>query len=165
MDWTVLWYVLAAVLILIGLAGTVLPALPGLPVVFAGMWLAAWAGGFERIGAWTLSALGMLTLLSVLIDLLASVLGAQRVGASRHGIVGAALGVLAGLPFGLPGIVLGPFAGAVAGELLHVRDLRRAGRVGMATWIGMVVGAALKLALAFMMLGIFVLALLLGQFA
>ncbi len=165
MDWTVLWYMLAAALILLGLAGTVLPALPGLPVMFAGMLLAAWAGGFERIGAWTLGVLAVLTLLSTLIDLLASVLGAQRVGASRYGIGGAALGALAGLLFGLPGIVLGPFAGAVAGELLHVRDLRRAGRVGMATWIGMVVGAALKLALAFMMLGIFVLALLLGQSA
>lgn len=162
MDWSVLWFVLAGLLVLVGLAGTVLPVLPGLPVMFAGMLLAAWAGGFERIGFWTLLVLGLLTALALLVDLLASLLGAQRMGASRKGLAGAAIGGVVGLFFGLPGLVLGPFLGAVGGELLHVRDLGRAGKVGVATWIGLVVGAALKVALAITMLGVFAIAFLLG---
>lgn len=161
MDWTVLWYVLAALMVLVGLAGTLLPALPGPPLMFAGMLLAAWAGDFLHVGGWTLALLGALAALTVITDLIASVLGAQRVGASRHGLAGAALGALFGLFFGLPGVVLGPFLGAVAGELLHARDLRRAGTVGLATWIGLLVGTAVKLAVVFAMLGVFALALVL----
>jgi uncharacterized protein len=161
MDLTWLWYILAGLLILIGVLGAFLPALPGLPVAFAGMLLAGWVGGFKMIGGWTLGVLAALTGLSLLIDLLASVLGAKRFGASRHGLIGAALGALIGLFLGLPGLIFGPFVGAVVGELIHVRNLGRASRIGVATWIGMVVGAAFKIAIAVAMLGVFALALVL----
>ena len=97
---------------------------------------------------------------AVVIDLLASLLGAQRAGATRGGLVGAGLGTVIGFFFGLPGIVLGPLAGAVIGELLYRRGLGTAAEVGLATWIALLVAAALKLALVFVMLGIFILALL-----
>ena len=76
MDMQTLYYVIAAVLILVGVAGTVLPALPGLPLVFGGMLLAAWAGGFEQVGVGMLVLLGALTLLSLGIDFLATAMGA-----------------------------------------------------------------------------------------
>ncbi|KAF1688096.1 hypothetical protein B1992_01340 [Pseudoxanthomonas broegbernensis] len=158
MDLSALWYVLAALLILAGLAGVVLPALPGLPLMFGGMLLAAWAGGFERIGALALAALGALTLLSVAVDLLATALGARRVGAGPLAVWGAALGTLAGLGFRPLGLLLGPFVGALAGELWHSRALLRAAHVGLATWLGLLLGTVLKLALAFAMLGLFILA-------
>lgn len=149
-------YVLAAVLVLVGLAGVVLPALPGLPVVFAGLLLAAWAGGFEQIHVATLVVLGLLTLLSFGVDFWATAHGARRVGASRKALVGAVLGTFAGLfvfpPFGL---FVGPFAGALLGELLHGREWRKAAKVGFGTWLGIVLSVVLKLGLAFAMLGLF----------
>src|SRR5690606_19881040 len=103
MDPTTLLYILAALLVAVGLAGVILPALPGLPLVFGGMLLAAWAGDFQRIGAGTLVVLGLLTALSLAVDLLAAALGARRVGAGPLAVWGAALGALVGLAFGLPG--------------------------------------------------------------
>jgi uncharacterized protein YqgC (DUF456 family) len=155
-----LYYAIAGALILLGLAGVVLPALPGLPLVFLGMLLAAWAGGFAKIGIATLVALGILTLLSMAVDFWAAALGAKRVGASRLAVIGALLGTFAGLFFGPLGLFLGPFVGALAGELVHGRRLDRgrlgqATRVGVGTWLGLVLGIALKLMLAFAMLGLF----------
>lgn len=158
MDPTLFWYTLAAVLVLVGLAGVVLPALPGLPLVFAGMLLAAWAGDFQRIGAVPLVVLGLLTLLSLVADFIATAAGAKRVGAGPLAIWGAALGTLAGLFFGPVGLLAGPFLGAMLGELWHTRTLRRATHVGLATWLGLLLGTVLKLALAFAMVGLFVLA-------
>jgi uncharacterized protein len=158
MDPALFWYTLAAVLVLVGLAGVILPALPGLPLVFAGMLLAAWADDFERIGVVTLVVLGLLTVLSVVADFVATAAGAKRVGAGPAAVWGAALGTLVGIFFGPLGLLAGPFLGALLGELWHTRALRRATHVGLATWLGLLLGIVLKLALAFAMLGLFVLA-------
>ncbi len=163
MELTGLFYVFAALLVLVGLAGVVLPALPGLPLVFAGMLLAAWADDFQRIGVWPLVALGVMTAVSFVVDFWATAVGAQRVGASRLALVGAVVGTVVGLFFGLPGLFAGPFVGAVVGELASRRDLRPAGlgratRVGLGTWVGIALGVALKLALAVLMLAVFALA-------
>ena len=129
-------WVLAALLVFAGLAGTVLPALPGVPLVFAGLLLAAWADGFVRVGPVTLILLGVLTALSFAIDFAAAALGAKRVGATKYAIIGAALGTLTGIFFGdLLGLLIGPFAGAVTGELLSHGRLPQAARAGMATWV------------------------------
>lgn len=159
METSTALYILSGILILVGLAGTVLPALPGLPLMFAGMLLAAWVGDFREISVWTIVILGILTGLSVVVDLLATLLGAKRVGASRWAMIGAAIGTFAGLFFGIPGLLAGPFIGAVAGEMISGKEWRDASRTGFATWLGIAVGAALKLALAFAMLAIFLLAL------
>ncbi len=153
-------YLIAAILVLVGLAGIILPALPGIPLIFAGMLLAAWTGGFGKVGPGLLVALGVLTLLSVAVDFWAAAVGARRVGASRLAIIGAVVGTFAGLFFGPLGLFVGPFAGAVIGELLHGRRLDAGGmglatRVGFGTWLGIVFGIALKLMLAFAMLGLF----------
>lgn len=156
MDPGWLWIVVA-LLVAIGLAGTLLPALPGAPLVFAGLLLGAWIDGFAYVGRGTLILLGAITALTFAVDFAASALGARRAGAHRRAVVGAALGAGVGLFFGLPGIVLGPFLGAVAGELSVRGSLERAGRVGVATWLGMLLGGAVKLALVLSMLLIFAL--------
>ena len=157
------YYLVAIVLVLVGLVGTVLPALPGLPLVFAGMLLAAWAGGFEQISVATVVVLGVLTLFSLAIDFWATALGARRVGASRLALAGAVVGTFAGLFFGPIGLFAGPFAGALVGELLHgrridTRQLGQATRVGFGTWLGILFGVVLKLTLAFAMIGLFAMA-------
>jgi hypothetical protein len=158
---TVLLWVLAAVLVIVGLAGILLPALPGTILIFAGLLLAAWADGFTRVGAGTLVLIGAIAAASYGVDFVAAAMGVKRLGASPRAMAGAALGTLLGLFFGLPGLILGPFAGAVLGELSAHRDLARAGRAGVAAWIGFAVGAAVKVALACTMLAIFAAALFL----
>jgi uncharacterized protein len=163
MEPNTLYYVLAIVLVLVGIAGTILPALPGLPLVFVGMLLAAWAGDFQQVGVPMLVVLGLLTVFSLAVDFWATALGAKRVGASRLAIIGAMVGTLGGIFFGPIGLLLGPFAGAIGGELIHRRslqkhDLGQAARIGVGTWFGILFGTVLKLALAFTMLGLFALA-------
>jgi uncharacterized protein YqgC (DUF456 family) len=155
LDWTILWLILAGLTVITGLIGTVLPVLPGIPVIFAGLLLAAWSTGFEPVGWGTIAVLGVLAALSILIDLLAAAFGAKRLGASPRAFWGATLGAIIGLFFGLPGIVLGPFIGAVAAELAAGRGAQQAGRSGYGVWLGLILGTAAKLAIAFLMLGIF----------
>lgn len=158
---TIALWVLAIALIVMGLIGVVLPALPGTVLIFAGILLAAWIDDFERINAWAVGMLGVLTLVSLACDLLAGALGAKRLGASRYAMVGAGIGTLLGVFAGLLGLIFMPLIGAAIGEYLVIRDLQRAGQVGIATWIGLMVGTAVKVAIAFIMVGIFIAALLL----
>ncbi len=160
MEMQILFYILAGALILIGLAGTILPMLPGVPIVFAGMLLAAWTGHFEEISGWTVFFLGVLAVLALLLDFIAGLLGAKRVGASGMALWGTMIGTIVGLFFGVPGLLFGPFLGAVAGELLFGNSVIRSTHVGIATWIGLLFGTLAKLALSFTMLGVFVAALL-----
>ena len=155
MDWTILWWVLSSFIVLIGLIGVVFPALPGIPIMFAGFVLAAWSSDFEPVGWGTIGVLGALAVVSVLIDFLSAAFGAKRQGASPRAFWGATLGAIVGIFFGLVGIVLGPFIGAVAAELAGGSGAQQAGRSGYGVWIGLILGTAAKLAIAFMMLGIF----------
>jgi uncharacterized protein len=151
----VLAWIFAFVLIALGLAGLVLPAIPGPALLFAGFLVAAWAEGFVHVGAGTLTALGAMALLAFLADFVAGAFGARRYGASTRSVLGATLGAIVGIFFGLVGILLGPFIGAVLGELSGRRDLVAAGRAGWGATIGLVLGTAAKLALGFAMLGLF----------
>jgi len=148
-------FVLAGLLVLTGLAGSILPALPGVPLVFGGLLLAAWADDFQRVSGVVLVILGLMTVLSFAIDFAATAMGAKRVGASKLAIVGALIGTLGGFVLGLPGLIFGPFVGAVTGEMLTHGEMQRATRAGFATWVGLVFGTLTKLALVFTMLGIF----------
>ena len=162
MDWSILWWLLAILTILAGLAGTIVPALPGIPLLFVGLFLIAWIDDFATVGWTTVGVLAALTLFAWLVDLLAGAAGAHYLGASRRSFWGATIGALLGLFFGLPGIILGPFFGAVIGELSGGRDVISSGRAGIGAWLGMIAATAAKLAIAFLMLGIVLFQLGLG---
>lgn len=186
-----LWWVLSIGMIVVGIAGTVLPALPGTALVFAGIVLGAWIDDFTRVSGWTVGFIGLLAAAAFAVDYLAAVMGAKRAGASRLALVGAAIGTVAGLFTGLVGLLFMPLVGAVIGEYLSLRrqggapgdavlDARgvvvagpggaptaatagqRAARVGLATWVGLLVGTVAKVVLVFTMVGVFVGALLIG---
>jgi hypothetical protein len=157
---TALLWTTAIALILIGLAGTVLPVVPGAALVFAGIALAAWIDDFTRIPAWLLVVLGVLTAMAWIVDYAAAAMGAKRAGASRLAVCGAIAGTLAGILSGLWGLLFMPLLGAAIGEYIAQRDPRRAGKVGIATWIGLLLGTAVKVAIVFAMIGMFVTALL-----
>jgi len=149
-----LW-VLAALLVALGLAGLLLPALPGAPLLFAGLVAAAWAEDFAYVGWGWLTLLGLFAALTYVADFAATALGAKKFGASPRAVVGAALGGLAGIFFGPLGMLIGPFAGAVLAELSLRRDWRSAQRAGFGATLGLALGAVAKLALASAMLGLF----------
>ena len=154
-------YLLAAALIIGGLIGSVIPALPGLPMIFGGIWLSAAVDDYRHLGLWWLLLVGGLGAAGVIIEFIASTLGAKRVGASRLALWGASLGTLAGMFFGIAGLLLGPFIGALLGELASGNSVLRSTHVGVGTWIGLLFGTLLKLVISFVMVGLFALAWLL----
>ena len=157
---TIALWILAVALVVVGVVGTVLPALPGAILVFAGVALAAWIDDFTRISGWTLGVLGVLTVIAWVIDYVAGVFGAKKAGASGLAIAGAAIGTIAGIFTGLWGLLFMPLVGAAIGEFIARKDAWNAGKVGVATWVGMLVGTIAKVAIVFLMLGVFVAALL-----
>lgn len=159
MSETLLW-VLSTLLVAAGLAGIVLPALPGTVLVLAGIVLGAWIDGFTRVGWIAIAAVTVLAIAAWLMDYVAAMLGAKRAGASRQAVAGAALGTIAGIFMGLVGVLFMPLVGAAAGEFIARRDRGGALRVGVATWLGLLAGMLAKFVLAFMMIGIYVVALL-----
>jgi uncharacterized protein YqgC (DUF456 family) len=154
------WWILSTALIVVGLAGIVLPVLPGTAFVLAGIVLGAWIDGFTRVGWLAVSATAVLAIIAWAMDYVAAVLGARRVGASRQALVGAALGTVAGIFMGIVGVLILPLVGAAVGEFMARRDHGRAVHVGVATWLGLMAGMLAKFVLAFVMIGIYVVALL-----
>ena len=156
---TLLW-ILSVALIALGIAGTVLPALPGTALILAGIVLGAWIDDFVHVSVGTTVFVGALAVVAWVLDYVAGLLGARRAGASTLALVGAVLGTIVGLFMGLIGVLFMPLVGAAIGEYLAQKDQQRALKVGFATWLGMIVGLVAKVAIAFVMIGIFIAALL-----
>lgn len=161
MDTHLLGWLVATLLIVVGVAGTVLPALPGTILVLAGIVVGAWLDDFTRVKWWVVAIISVLAVAAWATDYFATILGAKKVGASKWALIGAMLGTIAGIFMGLVGVLFMPFIGAALGEFIAQRDTLRAAKVGFATWLGLLVGTIVKLVLVFMMIGIFVVALLL----
>ncbi|MBU2622206.1 MAG: DUF456 domain-containing protein [Proteobacteria bacterium] len=156
---TALW-ITAVLLILVGVIGALLPVLPGIPLIFGGMLIAAWIGDFQQISALTVVVMAILAVFGIVIDYVAAAMSAKKAGASRQGVIGAAIGTIAGVFTGLWGLLFMPLAGAAVGEFIAHKDLLRAGKIGAATWFGLLVATAVKLAVVFTMVGVFVASLL-----
>lgn len=147
--------VLALGLMLIGLAGSVLPGLPSTPIVLIAAILHRLYFG-ESSASWlVLAMLIALTVFSLVVDYLAGMFGARKMGATWRGVLGAVIGAIVGVFFNLPGIILGPFIGALLFELLGKREFSDAARAGIGATIGIVVGAVGKLACCVVMIGLF----------
>ena len=157
---TAILWIGAIALIVVGVAGTVLPVLPGAILVFGGIVLAAWIDDFARIPPWLLVILGVLTVMAWAVDYVAAAMGAKHAGASRLAIIGASIGTLAGILSGLWGLLFMPLVGAAIGEYVAQRDALHAGKVGIATWVGLLLGSVAKVAIVLTMVGIFVVALI-----
>lgn len=151
----ILLFSLGGVLVVTGLLGSVLPIVPGVPMVYGGLVLLAWGDGFEAVGAGTLLILGLMALASVFLDFAATALATRRYGAGRSAVLGALFGLLVGMFFGLPGIVFGPLLGAFCGHLLARGTLEESSRAGIGAWLGVLLGALAKLAVSLLMVGIF----------
>ncbi len=148
-------YAIGTILISAGLGAAILPALPGIPLIFGGIWLIASVDGYRHVGAWWLAAIAFVGAAGVTLDLLAGAMGAKRVGASPRAVWGALLGTLVGLFFGLPGLLLGPFLGAVLGELSAGNSVLRSTHVGLSAWVGLIFGTIIKVVSSLIMVALF----------
>lgn len=142
---------LALILLLLGLLGIIHPAIPGLPIMFGGIWLLAYAQEYTVIGSTALWLMVLVTLLGVAMDYLAGLLGAKFTGASKTALWCALLGGIVGIMFGFFGIILGPLLGAAVGEFWARRDLLKASKVGLGTFCGFLVGVVAKIGCALVM--------------
>lgn len=154
---SILLLVAAVILVISGLAGLVLPVLPGSLLLFLGLLLAAWAEDFAYIGGWTITILALLMIVSYAADFLAGALGAKQAGASRRATVGAMIGAVIGIFFGFVGIIIGPFIGAFIGQITVKKDVQNASLVGFGAWIGLLLGTAVKVAVGIAMISIYIL--------
>ena len=124
----ILW-VIAAALMVIGFAGTIVPMIPGLPLIFAGAWLAAFIDHYNEISVMTLVILAVLTVIGLIVDWIAQTLGAQKAGATKLGILGSFIGTIIGIFTGLWGLIFMPLLGAAIGEFIDHRDLLKSGNL------------------------------------
>ena len=155
---TILGYIAGGIAIVGGFAGTIFPALPGLPLMLAGMALIGWLDNFQHLGTISFIILITLTIIGQSIDFFAGLFGAKATGASKQALWGAFIGGIVGIFFGLIGAIFGPLVGAVIGELCADPDAKKAGKVGVGTFIGFLVGTCAKISCAFAMLATFALA-------
>ena len=149
---TALLIFLSLLLLLLGVAGTGFPALPGLPFMFAGAWLLAYSSDYQIIGSFSLLVLFLIAALGMAMDFVAGIFGAKYTGASSEALWGAFIGSIAGLFMGLAGLVLGPLLGAAIGEFLDKKNIWLAGKVGIGTLIGFIVGTVAKIGSAIVIL-------------
>jgi uncharacterized protein YqgC (DUF456 family) len=157
MDWQI---IVAVLLIVAGIAGTVLPMLPGVPLVFAGLLLAAWHGGFDQVSILTMVIIGAIAALAWAVDFFASMVTAKKAGASKYALWGAGIGALVGIMGGIPSLIIGPAIGATIGELITNKDTTKATTskattVGIAAGLGFVLALAIKIVLVLTMLAVF----------
>jgi uncharacterized protein len=146
---------LAAAVIVVGLLGAIVPVLPGIPLIFAGIWLIAGVDGYHHLGLGWLLGIAAVGAVGLVVDLLAGALGAKRMGASSRAVWGALIGTLIGLFFGIPGLLIGPFFGAVLGELSAGHSVLRSAHAGVSAWVGLMFGTIIKLVSSLMMVALF----------
>jgi len=156
-DQSMILWIVGAILMVTGLSGLLLPIVPGAPVLFLGLLLGAWAEDFQYIGLWTLLVLAVMAMLTYAVEFATSAFGVKKYGGSKRAMVGAVLGGIVGFFLGIPGILFGPFVGAVIGELSMQRSLDEASRAGFGTVVGLAIGLAGKFAIGIAMIGLFIL--------
>lgn len=153
-----LWWLIAIVLMAVGLIGTVLPVVPGTTIILAAALIHQTMLGSEKsLGWWNIAVLVLLTALSYALEFAGGYFGAKRFGATKWGILGATLGAIVGLFFPFPGLIVGPIVGAISGELVGGKRLVGAGRAGWGTLLGNLAGMLGKLTIGLVMVSWFLL--------
>ncbi|RYD61738.1 MAG: DUF456 family protein [Verrucomicrobiaceae bacterium] len=153
------WWTVTILLMLVGLAGTVLPLLPGTTIILAAAVLHHLTMPAEQtVGWWTIGGLALLTAISYVIDFVSGTVGAKWFGATRWGAIGGLIGAVVGLFFGIIGVFVGPLVGVLVGELLGGKGLLPAGKSTWGTVLGTTAGIILRFAIAVIMVGWFFLA-------
>jgi uncharacterized protein YqgC (DUF456 family) len=156
----ILWWTLSLVLMLAGLAGTLMPMVPGTVLILGGAVLHRLTlGAGHSVGWGTIVALAVLMIISHVLDFMSGSMGAKYFGATRWGAIGGIIGGIAGLFFGLIGIFVGPLLGVLAGELLGGSGIVPATKSTWGTLLGTAAGMVAKAAIGLLMIAWFAIAL------
>lgn len=139
---------LSIVLILIGIIGCLVPVLPGPPLSYAGILILHFTK-YAEFSRNLLIILGVVAGIVTLLDYFVPIWGTKKFGGSKYGIRGATIGLIVGLFFGPPGIIIGPFMGAFIGEMIFKDDFKYALKAGFGSLLGFLTGIGLKLAASF----------------
>ncbi len=158
----IIGFVLALLIMLIGLVGATLPALPGSPLVFIAALVHKLWFGDRGASWWVIGVLAIMMVVSLGVDFLATTLGAKKLGATWRGMLGAGIGAVVGLFMGPLGLILGTVLGAAAFEALSGREWRDAGKAGLGAALGLLAGTLGKIVCCLAMIGLFVLNVLMG---
>lgn len=154
--WETIALIFAIILIFSGLVGTIIPMLPGIPMIYTGFIIYGLGSHWKDYGVNAMIFWGVITVFMVFLDYYAGALGAKKYGASMAGIWGSIIGGILGVIFlGFVGIIFGPLIGAVAGELLSGKSQKAAWKSGWGTLIGFLAGSLFKLIVGFTMVGTF----------
>jgi len=146
---------------LAGFVGTILPMLPGVPLVFLGVAVLAFFTKFAVISPWTLAVLLVLTLISLAIDYLSGIIGAKFSGASLWGMAGALAGALVGLVyFGILGLIFAPAVFVLVFEILAKKSVKKSAKSASYTLFSTIAGMVINGIIAVAMLVIFIVALI-----
>ncbi|MRR20116.1 DUF456 domain-containing protein [bacterium] len=156
MDYLLL--ALAIILMIVGIAGCLLPVLPGPPLSYLGL-VVLHLTRFADISKNLFIILGIVAVVVTVIDYIVPIWGTRQFGGSKYGMRGATVGLVIGLFLGPAGIIIGPFAGAVVGELIFKDDIKYALKAGFGSLLGFLTGVGLKLAASLLMTFYFVKAL------
>lgn len=156
----IIFFIVALVVMIVGLAGVILPVLPGIPLIFAAAALYGIVTGFSGIGLNMILFLAGLTVFGLIVDYLANYLSVRKMGGGRAGAVGAVIGLMVGVWLGLAWIVILPFVLAVAFELLAGKEGRSAFKAGLGAMVGLLFGGLLRFVIGCVMIGLFVWAVL-----
>jgi len=134
MDWLI---IVGAILVIVGIVGSIIPALPGPTLSFIAVLLLFFAKGSGVVPVSALVVIGVLAVLLIAMDYIAPVLGAKFFGSTKYGLIGAIIGVvLGGLTLFPWGIFIGPFLGAMVGEMIGGKDSKKAAKAGVGTLLG-----------------------------
>lgn len=151
----ILIIILSALLILAGIAGSLLPVLPGLPLSYLGILLLHFATSYT-FSVGFLITWAVVIIIIQLLDYYVPIWGTRRFGGSRKGVWGSTIGLLVGLFMGPWGVILGPFVGAFIGEQLSHKDIQQSFQSALGSFIGILFGAVLKLIAGGMLLYYFI---------
>jgi uncharacterized protein YqgC (DUF456 family) len=149
MDW--LWIILGILLILAGIAGSLLPLLPGPPIAYVGLLLQQLKAEPAFTTKFLLIWAGIV-ILTLVLDYLVPIWGTKKFGGSKYGVWGCTLGFLAAFWMGPWGVILGPFLGAFLGEMIAGKNSKQSFRAAMGSFIGFIAGSFFKLVACFFML-------------
>jgi len=152
----IFWFIITLIIMTAGLFGTIIPALPGIPLIYASFLFYGFVSGWKFYGVGAIIFWGIITAILIFLDFYIGSLGAQKYGGSKFGVFGAFIGGIAGVIFfNFPGLIAGPFIGAVAGELIAGRTRKEAFKSGWGTFVGFLAGSLCKMTVGIIMIGTF----------
>src|SRR3990167_278475 len=155
--WEIILFAISLMIMFVGMAGTIVPIIPSIPLIWLGAFLYAIFTHFEKISWMVLLIFAMLTIFSIFFENIGNINGKKKFGPTRWGIIGSVIGTGVGFYLGGPiGLILGPIAGTVIFELIGGKGYKGALKSGLGNFVGFLGGSLLKVIIGLIMISVFI---------